>query len=136
LKKAEMDMSDPRYTGSGRPDPRMPPGDEPIEPRLQTRNGSWDPMWGWVAAIVALAVVIVLVAGYYRNEPSTAARNPPAPTTSGPTTTGSAPSNPNPNGLAPGGPIMPVPIAPPATAPATPANPGNAPVAPAPAPPP
>jgi hypothetical protein len=79
------------------------------------REGNWDPMWGWVAAIIALAVVIVLVAGYYRHEPSTASRIPPAPTT-----TGAAPS------------ARPLPPAPPPAA--TPPDQSTAPDVPQPAP--
>jgi len=105
-------MSDPRYT-----DPRMRPDPDPALRRpMET-----DPMrgsgqtWGWVAAIVALAVVIALVFGYYRNEPSTASRdNLPSLTTTGaaptaprPVSPSTVPPGPQPPALAPAAPAAP-----------------------------
>jgi hypothetical protein len=108
-------MSDPRYTGSGNTDPRAPRGNDPMEPRRRTSESGSGQMWTWVAAIVAIAVVIALVAGYYRSEPSTASR-----TQSPPITTGAAPS-----ALPPAIPSVPPaePASPAAPAPASPAPP-------------
>jgi hypothetical protein len=110
-------MSDPRYT-----DPRMRPDPDPSGRRpMET-----DPMrgsgqtWGWVAAIVALAVVIALVFGYYHNEPSTASRTQPSPTTTGaapaaprPMSPNAVPAGPQPAAPAPAAPAAPVPGEPP-----------------------
>jgi hypothetical protein len=117
---AEIAMSDPRYTGSGYTGPRNPRSDDPLEPRRRMSDGGSGQMWTWVAAIVAIAVVIALVAGYYRSEPTSASR-----TSSPPTTTGAAPSVPPPSPPAANpSPATPAPATP------TPASPG----APAPAP--
>jgi len=94
-------MSDPRYTGPRRTDPlRRIDG--------QVTNGAGT-MWTWLAAILAVIVVLGLVIGYSRIEQAKIQSNEP-------TTTGSAPS-----GLRlapkPGHAVVPAPAAP---APATP----------------
>jgi len=110
-------MSDPRYTGPNS-DPLLPRGSDPIEPRRPQRDAG-NFMWGWVAALIGLAVVIALVAGYYRHEPATASRDL-SPT---PATTGAAPSSQRPD--------LPIPAAPTPMAPASPAAPTPAPISPA-----
>jgi hypothetical protein len=117
-------MSDPRYTGSGYPDPRAPRDNDPIAPRRVYRDSGTGQMWTWVAAIVAVTVVIALVAGYYRHDTSTESRvNAP------PSTTGAAPSAP----IAPSAvPTIPAPARPPAST-VPPAASGAPPAAPAPA---
>ena len=94
-------MSDPRYTGPRHTDPlRRIDG--------QVTNGAGT-MWTWLAAILAVIVVLGLVIGYSRTEQAKIQSNEP-------TTTGSAPS-----GLRlapkPGHAVVPAPSAP---APATP----------------
>ena len=91
-------MSDPRYTGPRRTDPLR-------RIDAQGTNGTGT-MWTWLAAIIAIIVVLGLVIGYSRTEQANIQPN-------GPTTTGSAPKAPAPK---PGNAAVPQPAAP---APAT-----------------
>ncbi len=70
-------MSDPRYTDSRRTDPLR-------RFDLQGSNSAGT-MWTWLAAIIALAVVLGLIIGYSRTDQASIQSNEP-------TTTGSAPS--------------------------------------------
>jgi hypothetical protein len=69
-------MSDPRYTGPRRTDPLR-------RVDVQGTNGAGT-MWTWLAAIIAVIIVLGLVIGYSRTEQANIQPN-------GPTTTGSAP---------------------------------------------
>jgi type IV secretory pathway VirB10-like protein len=97
-------MSDPRYTGSGYPDPRDPR--DPMVPRRLDPERQSGSAFAWVAAIVAIALIGAVAIGYYHHEPTTAANSPS-------TTTGSAPT---PRPAAPPS----APVAPPPDVPATP----------------
>jgi hypothetical protein len=70
-------MSDPRYTGPRRTDPLRR-----IDAQATEGAGT---MWMWLAAIIAVIVVLGLVIGYSRTEQANIQSNEP-------TTTGSAPS--------------------------------------------
>ena len=70
-------MSDPRYTDSRRTDPLR-------RFDLQGSNSAGT-MWTWLAAIIAVIVVLGLIIGYSRTDQTTVQ-------SSDPTTTGSAPS--------------------------------------------
>jgi hypothetical protein len=115
-------MSDPRNIDPRYTDPQRPPGSDPnMRRRLDLETPSSDgSMWTWIAALVAIVVIIGLAIGYNRTEE---ARNQP----NQPTTTGAAPATPRP--MAPTNPAN---TAPPA-APAVPVNPTPAPATPAPA---
>jgi hypothetical protein len=70
-------MSEPRYTGSRRPDPFR---------RLDVQeSNSAGTIWTWLAAIIAVVVVLGLIIGYSRTDQASLQSNEP-------TTTGSAPS--------------------------------------------
>jgi hypothetical protein len=116
-------MSDPRYTDPRYPDPRRSGMDQNTPRRADfDEPSSGGSMWTWLAAIVAIIVVLGLAIGYNRTEE---ARNEQGP----PTTTGAAPSAPRPapstTGSATPRAAQPAPANP------TPANP--APASPAPA---
>jgi hypothetical protein len=70
-------MSDPRYTDSRRTDPLR-------RFDLQGSNGAGT-MWTWLAAIIAVVVVLGLIIGYSRTDQASIQSNEP-------TTTGAAPS--------------------------------------------
>ncbi len=70
-------MSDPRYTDSRRTDPLR---------RLDRQgSNSGGTMWTWLAAIIAVVVVLGLIIGYSRTDQASIQSNDP-------TTTGAAPS--------------------------------------------
>jgi hypothetical protein len=71
-------MSDPRYTDSRRTDPLR-------RVDLQGSNSAGT-MWTWLAAIIAVAVVLGLIIGYSRTDQASIQ-------SSEPTTTGAAPSS-------------------------------------------
>ena len=58
-------MSDPRYTDPRYSDPRRPVEPNAPRRRMDIEDGS-GAMWGWVAAIAAIVVVIALMVGYHR----------------------------------------------------------------------
>lgn len=104
-------MSDPRYTDQRRTDPMR---------RFDLQGSSSSgTMWTWVAAIIAVIVVLGLVIGYSRTDQATNQSNQPA------TTTGSAPATSRPAPPAKSG-DMPAP-APAAPTPTTPTPPAPAP---------
>jgi hypothetical protein len=110
----EETMSDPRYTDPRYSDPRRPAMNPDTPHRLDLdapdRASS---TWTWLAAIVAILVVVGLAISYNRTEE--ASTRPETPTT-----TGAAPSAPRP--AAPANPtINPALPAPAAPTPATPA---------------
>jgi hypothetical protein len=100
-------MTDPRYTD--------PPTDPRFrDPVLRDDTSSGGAMWGWIAGIaVLILIVFVLIGGWNGSGTNTASNAPNNPAA---TTTGSAPRS----------------ATPPAATPA-PANPAPAPAAPAPA---
>jgi len=70
-------MSDPRYTDSRRPDPFR---------RFDVQgSNSAGTIWTWLAAIIAVVVVLGLIIGYSRTDQASIQ-------SSEPTTTGAAPS--------------------------------------------
>jgi hypothetical protein len=70
-------MSDPRYSDSRRPDPFR---------RFDVQQAnSAGTIWTWLAAIIAVVVVLGLIIGYSRTDQASIQSNEP-------TTTGSAPS--------------------------------------------
>jgi hypothetical protein len=70
-------MSDPRYTDSRRPDPFR---------RFDVEGpNSAGTIWTWLAAIIAVVVVLGLIIGYSRTDQASIQSNEP-------TTTGSAPA--------------------------------------------
>jgi hypothetical protein len=70
-------MSDPRYTDSRRTDPLR---------RLDLQgSNSAGTIWTWLAAIIAVVVVLGLIIGYSRTDQASIQSNEP-------TTTGAAPS--------------------------------------------
>jgi hypothetical protein len=104
-------MSDPRYTDPRYSDPRRSgmDGDMPRHLDLDAPESAGS-MWTWLAALVAIIVVLGLAIGYNRTEE--ASTRPDTPTT-----TGSAPSTPRPAAPTGGNAAQPVPAAP-RTAPA------------------
>jgi hypothetical protein len=70
-------MSDPRYTDSRRADPLRR-----FDPQASNSAGT---IWTWLAAIIAVVVVLGLIIGYSRTDQASIPSNEP-------TTTGSAPS--------------------------------------------
>jgi hypothetical protein len=99
-------MSDPRYTDSRRTDPLR---------RVDLQGSSTaGTIWTWLAAIIAVIVVLGLIIGYSRTDQASIQSN-----SNEPTTTGSAPS---PMRLAPKSGDVQTPAAP---APATPAREPN-----------
>ncbi len=85
-------MSDPRHTDPRYTDPREP-ADTPANMNAPhqldpaSRRGTPGTTWTWVAAIVAIIVVLGLVLGYNRTEVAQNRSNTP-------TTTGAAPALP------------------------------------------
>jgi hypothetical protein len=104
-------MSDPRYTDPRRTDPLR-------RFDLQGSSGAGT-MWTWVAAIIAVIVVLGLIIGYSRTDHQASNQS------NQPTTTGSAPSPSRPAPPAKSG-DMPAPSAPAPVAP-TPMTPTPAP---------
>jgi type VI protein secretion system component VasK len=83
-------MSDPRYT-----DPRF------SEPVLR-RDDSVGAMWGWIAGLAALALVLFLLIAGWHHDSTTASNNPSATTGAAthpitpPSTTGQGSATPSP----------------------------------------
>lgn len=78
-------MSDPRFTDSRTPDPRL------NDPVLRQDEQSTGRMWGWVAGLAVLALIaFVVVAGW--NSSDTTASNNPTPVTQGANTPANAPN--------------------------------------------
>jgi hypothetical protein len=103
-------MTDPRYTD--------PPTDPRLrDPALRDDTASGGAMWGWIAGIaVLILVVFVLIGGWNGSGTNTASNTPNTPAA---TTTGSAPRSTAPPAATPA-PAKPA-------APATPATPAPAP---------
>ena len=117
-------MSDPRYTDPRYSDPRRPVEPNAPRRRMDIEDGS-GAMWGWVAAIAAIVVVIALMIGYHRMDFESASNRPVNP----PTTTGAAPPAPTPATPLPAHPAAP-PVPPtvqPAPTPAAPPAPTDTP---------
>jgi hypothetical protein len=118
-------MSDPRYTDPADPLHRsrnFPGPGSRLRPEFERGRGS-GAIWSAVAAIIALAVVIALVAGYYRHEQPTASRPTPVTTGAGPV----SPQAPLPSPANPAAPTTPA-----APTPANPVTPPANPTAPRP----
>lgn len=126
-------MPDPRDIERRSGGPRQPANDDPygmrrFGPRGEPSSGM---MWGWVATVFAIIVIIALIIGYDRS--NTVARNQASSQPSAPATTGAAPPAAPASTTPPSTPALQANPAPGANPPAPENNPGNGPQVPAPA---